>query len=68
NRAFTPHLTLGRVARGANLPRLHQAIDEAASQAPIRCEVEELVLLLSAKAQRQTVYEALDRVALADPE
>ncbi|MEZ6074884.1 MAG: RNA 2',3'-cyclic phosphodiesterase [Pirellulaceae bacterium] len=66
-RAFTPHLTLGRVARGADLPRLQQAM-EAAAQVSIRCEVEELVLLSSVKEQGKVLYEALDRVALEDAE
>ena len=65
SRAFTPHLTLGRVARGADLSRLQQAM-EAAAQVSIRCEVEELVLLSSVKEQGNVVYEALDRVALED--
>lgn len=64
NRAFTPHLTLGRVARGADLPRLQQAMEEAAAQFSIRCEVDELVLLSSVKEQGKVVYEALDRVGL----
>ena len=64
NRAFKPHLTLGRVSRGADLQRLHQAMQGAALQVSVRCEVDELVLLSSVKEQGQVMYEALDRVEL----
>ena len=66
NRAFTPHLTLGRVSRGADLQRLQQAMEQATAQVAARCEVDELVLLASVKEQGQVVYEALDRVPLDD--
>jgi 2'-5' RNA ligase len=66
NRAFTPHLTLGRVSKGADLQRLQQAMEQATAQIAARCEVDELVLLASVKEQGQVVYEALDRVALDD--
>ncbi len=64
NRAFTPHLTLGRVARGTDSQRLQQAMEETAPQVSVRCEVDELVLLSSVKEQGKIVYEALDRVTL----
>ena len=66
NRAFTPHLTLGRVSKGADLQRLQQAMEQATAQIAARCEVDELVLLASVKEQGQVVYEALDRVPLDD--
>ncbi len=66
NRAFTPHLTLGRVSRGADLQRLQQVMEDTASQVSVRCEVDELVLLSSFKEQGQVVYDALDRVVLED--
>lgn len=64
NRAFTPHLTLGRVNRGADLQRLQQAIDQLGAQLSCRCEVEEIVMLSSLKDEGRVVYDAIDRVEL----
>lgn len=64
NRAFTPHLTLGRVTRGADLQRLQQAIDQLADQVACYCEVDEIALLSSLKDEGRTVYDAIDHVEL----
>src|SRR5690606_22360841 len=56
-RAFTPHLTLGRVGRGADLQRLQEVIDQAADGVSCRCEVEEIVLLSSLKDEGRVVYD-----------
>lgn len=64
NRAFTPHLTLGRVTRDTDLQRLQEAIDQVADQISCRCEVEEIVMLSSLKDDGRVVYDAIDRVEL----
>ena len=64
NRAFTPHLTLGRVTGGVDLQRLQESIDQVASQVSCRCEVEEIVMLSSLKDEGKVIYDAIDRVEL----
>ncbi len=63
-RAFTPHLTLGRVVRGADQQRLQEAIDEVGEQVSCYCEVEEIVLLSSLRDEGRVVYDAIDHVEL----
>ncbi len=63
-RAFTPHLTLGRVARGANLAQLQATMDAADSQLSLRCDINEIKLLASLKEDGKIVYEPLDVVEL----
>lgn len=59
-RAFSPHITIGRVSRAADsnvlLEQLHSVADDAATQA----EVDEVSLLASVKERRRTIYEPID--------
>ncbi len=64
-RQFTPHLTLGRVGRNADVEQLRTAIEKLANQVTLRCEVDEVVLMASIKQQAETVYEPIDTVELS---
>ncbi len=63
-RLFTPHLTLGRVGRGADAQKLQAAIESVAAQIAVRCEVDEVILMASIKQHAETVYEPIDTIEL----
>ena len=63
-RAYTPHVTLGRVARGSNSQAIQQALEAAAEQVEVRFDVNEVMLLASLREQGKMTYQPLDVVEL----
>jgi RNA 2',3'-cyclic 3'-phosphodiesterase len=64
-RAYTPHLTLGRVGRGADLERLQQHLQRVDSGMQGSFDVNEVILFASLRERGKLVYEPLDRIELA---
>jgi 2'-5' RNA ligase len=64
-RAFTPHLTLGRARDARGLPGLAAALAHCSEGAGARWNVEELVLFRSHLSPQGARYEALSRAGLA---
>jgi 2'-5' RNA ligase len=63
-RAYTPHLTLGRVGRGADLDQLQSALEVASQQLSATLDVSELLLYSSTREREGIIYDCLDRVDL----
>lgn len=63
-RAYTPHLTLGRVGGETDLEKLQQVIDAVGTDSIARCQVDAVVLLTTIKDRGQVSYEPLDVVEL----
>ncbi|QDV27531.1 RNA 2',3'-cyclic phosphodiesterase [Aureliella helgolandensis] len=63
-RPFAPHITLGRVARGADLSKLEQAIESLQAEAVSDFEVDEVVLMAATKERGKPVYDIIDSVDL----
>ncbi len=63
-RAFTPHLTLGRVKSGANLARIESTILELHHQVRLQSDVYEVALMASLKDEGKVAYQPLDVVEL----
>lgn len=63
-RKFTPHLTLGRVARGQDPGEITRIVDKASDSLKTQCSVDEILMMASNRVQGRMVYETIDRVAL----
>ena len=63
-RAFNPHLTLGRVGRGADQQRLQEQIANFSPSMTGTFDVNEVILYASLRERGGHVYEPLDRVEL----
>lgn len=63
-RLFTPHLTLGRVGRGADMSQLEPAIAAMSERVALRCEINDIILMASLKQQAEMIYEPIDTVEL----
>ena len=62
-RAYTPHLTLGRVGRTADTQQLQHALARLANTS-VRFDVNEIVLFATRKERGSVYYEPLDIVEL----
>ena len=64
-RAYTPHLTLGRVGRGADLERLQKHLQRVEGGMQGTFDVNEVILYASLRERGKLVYEPIDRCELA---
>jgi len=64
-RPFKPHLTLGRVRRGARAPELTSALAELSNSQAGRVTVEDFVLMRSHLSPRGPAYEVVERFRLS---
>lgn len=64
-RAYSPHLTLGRVGRGADLERLDQELKRVAPEMKTSFDVNEVIIYASLRERGGNVYEPLDRIELS---
>ncbi|MCX7599664.1 MAG: RNA 2',3'-cyclic phosphodiesterase [Armatimonadetes bacterium] len=63
-RPFKPHLTIGRVRRGARIPDLSRTFAELAEAEVGRVTVEEFVLMRSHLSRHGPTYEVVERFVL----
>ncbi|HUU92953.1 MAG TPA: RNA 2',3'-cyclic phosphodiesterase [Phycisphaerae bacterium] len=66
NRAYRPHLTLGRVRGGRDLHRLSAAVAEMADQQGPEFEADEIIVMQSTLSPQGPTYLPLSRIALGD--
>lgn len=64
SRRFSPHLTLGRIGRGADRDGLPALLEEAQPLAQTRFEVDEVYLMASSRQRNQVIHEPIDVVEL----
>jgi 2'-5' RNA ligase len=64
SRAFTPHVTLGRVGRNGDPLAIQQALEATAGEAEIRFDVDEVLFLASLREHGKIAYHSVDRVEL----
>lgn len=64
DRPFKPHLTIGRVRRGARIPDLNRVIADLGEASVGRVTVEEFVLMRSHLSRHGPTYEVVERFAL----
>lgn len=64
DRPFRPHLTIGRVRRGARIPDLSSVFAELGETEVGRATVEEFVLMRSHLSREGPTYETVERFAL----
>jgi len=64
NRAYRPHLTLGRVRGGRDLHRLSAAVADMADQQGPQFEADEIVVMQSTLSPQGPTYSPLSRIAL----
>lgn len=63
-RAYTPHLTLGRVGRQADAARVLELLEANSPRVDYPFEVSEVVLMESIKQRGSFIYEPIDTVRL----
>lgn len=64
SRAYTPHLTLGRVGNGADPDLLSQLMDEGMLGLPTECEIDEIHLMASVRERGRIEYHPIETVEL----
>ena len=60
-RAYTPHLTLGRLQPGNDLAQLENSLQTIARDVVSRCTIEGLALFTSERLRGDFVYEVIDK-------
>ncbi len=63
-KAYTPHLTLGRVGKGADVELLTKTLQQAAPEMQGVFEVDEVILYTSIREKGGFIYEPIDTVEL----
>lgn len=63
-KAYTPHLTLGRVGKGVDLDLLTRTLQRTAPEMKANFEVDEVVLFTSIREKGGFAYEPIDTVEL----
>jgi 2'-5' RNA ligase len=63
-RRYTPHLTLGRVRRGAAIPELQDVLSKFQGAARTQFDVDEVILMASLRERGKSLYEPIDVVEL----
>lgn len=63
-RAYTPHLTLGRVGRGADVDQVRATVESLAAEVESVFDVNEVILFSSFRERGNVIHEPIDTVEL----